>query len=91
MPVFILEQFLMGPELLHFTFAQHHNIVGVPDSTQAVGDNYGGTLGNKLLDGVLNDCLRFRVNGGRSLVEDKYILVENERSDKRDQLPLAHG
>jgi len=68
---------------------QHQYLVGVTDSTQAVGDDEAGAAGQELLEGFLDQALCARVHAGGGLVKDEDARVCQSGSGDGDQLALS--
>ena len=78
--------------LLHdLSVGQDNDVVGILNGAQAVGDDQHGADVLHLLQGVLDEHFRFRVDVGRGFIEDHYGGLVQDGPCKAQQLPLSGG
>ena len=81
----------MASALHHLPFVQHHDLVRIPYSRKAVGNDKHGPLPHQTLDGLLDQTLRLGVERAGRLIQDQDRRVAEERPGNRDPLALAPG
>ena len=54
-----------------------------------MGDGDGGPALSHLLEGMLDDLFRFRINIGSGLIQNQNLRLGSDRSGKGDELALA--
>ena len=78
--------------LLHdFAVPDHQDEVCFPDGAEAVGDEEGGAVPEKMVDGGLDQLLGLGVDGGGGLVQDENSGVGQHRPGEGDQLLFPSG
>src|SRR3954470_11585799 len=70
---------------------EHHDLVGVPDRRQAVGDRDRGPALRQPVERRLHVALGLGVERAGGLVEDQHRRVAQDRARDRDALLLAAG
>jgi len=87
------DELVVGALLEDDTVVEQHDLVGVADGGEAVGDGDDGHGG--LLEGdgeaVLHQGFGVLVEGGGGLVEEEDLLAAHERASEGDALLLAAG
>ena len=81
----------MGAEFGDAPVVQHQHPVGFLNGLQAVGDEDGGASGGQLADGVLDELLGLRVDGGGGFVEHQDFRIRRQHSGEGQQLALTLG
>src|SRR5215510_3581870 len=70
---------------------QHHDLVGIADGREAVGNHNGGTSLQDALQGTLDEHFRVRIDIRCGLVQDENTGVANNGAGKAEQLPLTNA
>ena len=73
------------------SLVEHQNLVEVSRGCQSVGDHHDGPVVGQLHQGVVDRCLRDRVEHGGGFVEQKDRRVADKSARDGDTLPLAAG
>ena len=73
-------QFVVRAAFYNLATVQHADSVGVDDGGEAVGDDDGGAVAEDVAEGVLDERLGLRVEGGGGLVEDEDLWVLEDGS-----------
>ena len=87
----ILHKLIVSPLLDDIPILSHEDHVAVPNRRNSVGDRDGGGLLADLVQGVLNNLLRLRVEGGGGLIEHVDLRSSDDCPGDGDSLLLASG
>src|SRR5271156_1955005 len=83
------QQFLMRALFRHHARLEHDDFVGVADCAEAVRDGDDSPSLHQTFQGFDHKPLRFCVEGGGGLVENKKRSVANDGASDSNSLPLA--
>ncbi len=72
-------------------FLQHYDPIRAAHNREPVADDQRGASAHQALQRLLDDPLRFRLDGGGRLVQDEDLRVGEEGARDADPLPLPAG
>ena len=81
----------MGAPLDDPSLVQHDDLVGIAHGGEPVGDHQHGPVLHQAIDRLLDQSLRFGVEGAGGLVEDQDRRVAQQCPGDRDPLALSAG
>ena len=81
----------MAAAFLNVLVGNVHDFITSLDGGQPVGDDKGGPPLEQRRDPLLEQPLRFGIDGGSGLVQNQDFRVGQKRTGERDQLPLPLG
>ena len=84
-------QLVVAPQLGDAAVVDHDDAVGVAHGREAVGDDEGGASVHQVGEGLLDEVLALRVEGGGGLVEDEDGGVVQDGAGDGEALLLAAG
>ena len=83
------QELVVGARFDDAALVKDVDAVCILDSREAVGNGDGGSAHSHLLERMLDDLFRFRINIGSGLIQNQNLRLGSDRSGKGDELALA--
>ncbi len=84
------EQVFSGVKLNHSSVVEYHDVVCVPDSGHAMGDDDGGSALPERLKRIIDQILRFRIKRRCGFIQNQQLGISKESPCDGNPLTLPH-